>query len=181
MVIENNPISTLHRQVNYPDGTFAIIQYEAEALKIYTSDDTINNVLNLLILNNDDSFAHNIQFAIPCDRIGGVDADLEILSGDLSSEVLFNASTIQNVSDTYSFTAPMLSVSTLKIPYTPSPTSCACMADYNENGSVETVDFLDLLSEYGCTSNCITDLNADGNILVSDILIFLSFFGSLCP
>ena len=55
------------------------------------------------------------------------------------------------------------------------------MADYNENESVETVCILDLLSEYGCTSNCITDLNADGNILMSDILIFLSFFGSLCP
>jgi len=181
MVIENNPMSTLDRQVNYPDDTSAIIQYEAEALKIYTSDDTINNVLNLLILNNDDSLAHNIQFAIPCDRIGGVDADLEILSGDLTELFSTEASTIQNVSDTYSFTAPMLSVSTLKIPYTPSSTSCACMADYNENGSVETVDFLDLLSEYGCTSNCITDLNADGNILVSDILIFLTFFGGLCP
>ena len=182
MVIENNPMSTLHRLVNYPDGPPSIIQYEAEALKIYTSDDTINNVLTLLILNNDDVFAHNIQFAIPCDRIGAVVADLEILSGLLDTSLFFtDAYTVQNVSDTYTFTAPMFSVSTLKIPYTPSSTSCACMADYNENGSVETVDFLDLLSEYGCTSNCITDLNADGNILVSDILIFLSFFGGLCP
>jgi hypothetical protein len=182
MVIENNPMSTLHRLVNYPDETSSIIQYEAEALKIYTSDDTINNVLTLLILNNDDVFAHNIQFAIPCDRIGAVVADLEILSGLLDTSLFFtDAYTVQNVSDTYTFTAPMFSVSTLKITYTPSSTSCACMADYNENGSVETVDFLDLLSEYGCTSNCITDLNADGNILVSDILIFLTFFGSLCP
>ncbi|MDA1383033.1 MAG: hypothetical protein O3A22_03940 [Bacteroidetes bacterium] len=166
MVIENNPMSTLHRLVNYPDETSSIIQYEAEALKIYTSDDSLE---------------HNIQFNIPCDRIGGVDADLEILSGDLTEVFSTVASTVQNVSDTYTFTAPMFSVSTLKIPYTPSSTSCACMADYNENGSVETVDFLDLLAEYGCTSNCITDLNADGNILVSDILIFLSFFGGLCP
>jgi len=182
MVIENNPISTLHHLVNYPDETSTIISYEAEALKIYTSDDTINNVLNLLILNNDDSLDHNIQFNIPCDRIGGVDADLEILSGDLSSDT-FNtdAYTIQNVSDTYTFSVPMFSVSTLKIPYAPSFTSCACMGDYNENGTVESVDLLDLLSEYGCFNNCVTDLNVDGYILIDDILIFLSFFGAPCP
>ena len=182
MVIENNPLSTLHRLVENPDGSTSLIPYETEALKIYTSDDTINDVMSLLILNNDDSLAHNIRFTIPCDRIGGASADLEILSGDLSSEFYStDDSTVQNISDTYTFSTPVFSVSTLKIPYTPSSTSCACMADYNENGSVETVDFLDLLSEYGCTANCITDLNADGNILVSDILIFLSFFGGLCP
>jgi hypothetical protein len=182
MVVENNPISTLHRLVENTDGTSSLIPYDAEALKIYASDDTINNVLNLLILNNDDVFAHNILFSMPCDRIGGGAADLEILSGDLSSELFSTSnSSIQNVSETYTFSAPMFSVSTLKISYSPSPTSCTCMADYNGNGSVETVDFLDLLSEYGCSYNCVTDLNADGNILVSDILLFLTFFGGLCP
>lgn len=179
MVIENNPMSTLHRLVNYPDGPQSIIQYEAEALKIYVSDDTINNVLNLLILNNDDSLAHTIQFAIPCDRIGGVEADLEILSGDLTHEFSTDASTIQNVSDTYTFSAPMLSVSTLKIPYTPG-SSCLCYADFNNDGSVGVVDLLALLSDYGCSESCDTDLNADHNIGVTDILILLTLFGGVC-
>ena len=179
MVIENNPMSTLDRQVNYPDDTSAIIQYEAEALKIYTSDDTINNVLNLLILNNDDSLAHDIQFAVPCDRIGGLDADLEILSGDLTHVFSTDASTIQNVSDTYSFTAPMLSVSTLKIPYSPG-SSCLCYADFNNDGEIGVIDLLDLLSEYGCSESCDTDLNADQNVGVLDILILLTLFGGVC-
>ena len=182
IVIENNPISTLFRLVENTDGTTSLIPYDAEALKIYASDDTINDVLSLLILNNDDSLAHNIRFSMPCDRTGAGSADLEILSGDLSSELFSTSSSyIQNVSNTYTFSAPMFSVSTLKISYSPSSTSCTCMADYNGNGSVETVDFLNLLSEYGCSYNCITDLNADENILVSDILLFLSFFGGLCP
>jgi hypothetical protein len=179
MVIENNPISTLLRLVNYQDGTSSIIPYEAEALKIYVSDDTNNNVLNLLILNNDDSLAHTIQFAIPCDRIGGVAADLEILSGDLTHEFSTDASTIQNVSDTYTFSAPMLSVSTLKIPYTPG-SSCLCYADFNNDGSVGVVDLLALLSDYGCSESCDTDLNADHNIGATDILILLTLFGGVC-
>lgn len=180
MVIENNPISTLHRLVENPDGSTSLIPYETETLKIYVSDDTDNNVLNLLILNNDDSFAHNIQFAIPCDRIGGVVADLEILSGELDTSLFVTDSyTVQNVSDTYTFSAPMFSVSTLKIPYSPG-SSCLCYADFNNDGSVGVIDLLALLSDYGCSESCNKDLNADHNIGVTDILIFLTLFGGVC-
>ena len=179
MVIENNPISTLHRQVDNPDGSTSLITYEAEALKIYVSDDTDNNVLNLLILNNDDSLAHDIQFAIPCDRIGGVVADLEILSGDLTEVSSTDASTIQNVSDTYTFSAPMFSVSTLKIPYSPG-SGCLCYADFNNDGSVGVIDLLELLSDFGCSESCDTDLNADHNVGITDILILLTLFGGTC-
>jgi len=165
--------------VDNPDGSTSLITYEAEALKIYVSDDTDNNVLNLLILNNDDSLAHDIQFAIPCDRIGGVVADLEILSGDLTEVSSTDASTIQNVSDTYTFSAPMFSVSTLKIPYSPG-SGCLCYADFNNDGSVGVIDLLELLSDFGCSESCDTDLNADHNVGITDILILLTLFGGTC-
>ena len=75
---------------------------------------------------------------------------------------------------------PKFSVSTLKIPYSSSTTSCVCYADFDQDGFVGVLDLLDLLSEFGCTEDCITDLNADGQIVVSDILIFLALFEEQC-
>ena len=182
IIIENNPILTLYNQVLDTDGnpTGALESYEAEALKIYAHDDIANNTVEFLILNNDDASNHIIEFQLPCDRIGS-DATFEILSGDITGDSYsINTGITSSIAGTYTLNTPLFSVTTLKIPYTPSATSCTCFADFNGNGTVETNDFLDLLSEFGCSSNCNYDLNANGSVAADDILIFLALFGEVC-
>lgn len=180
IIIENNPIIDITQVSVDADGNDVFTYITAEALKIFANDDIANDTQDFLILNNDDFSNHIIEFQLPCDRVGG-DAILEVLTGDLESDAYSTTtSTILPNGSLYTINAPLFSVCTLKIPYTPSATSCTCFADFNGNGTVETNDFLDLLSEFGCSSNCNYDLNANGSVAADDILIFLALFGEVC-
>ncbi|PCJ81038.1 MAG: hypothetical protein COA49_06975 [Bacteroidetes bacterium] len=180
ILISNNPIIDIILFSTDTSGNNVFTPSTVNALKIYANDDLVNDTLEFLILNNDDESNHFIEFQLPCDRIGG-DAILEVLIGDSSALYYnINLSTVISLGGYYTINAPSFSVCTLKIPYTSSSTSCSCFADFNGNGIVETNDFLDLLSEFGCAINCNYDLNADGVITSDDILIFLSLFGEPC-
>ena len=56
----------------------------------------------------------------------------------------------------------------------------ACPEDLNQDGQVTVADILQLLADFGCTSNCEADLNEDGATNVNDILQILAAFGSVC-
>ena len=56
----------------------------------------------------------------------------------------------------------------------------ACPEDLNQDGQVTVADILQLLADFGCTSNCDADLNQDGATNVNDILQILAAFGSIC-
>jgi hypothetical protein len=53
--------------------------------------------------------------------------------------------------------------------------SCLTLGDYDSDGFYTVTDFLDLLSEYGCSDCPQGDLNGDGVVTVIDILLFLSW------
>ncbi len=55
-----------------------------------------------------------------------------------------------------------------------------CPEDLNQDGQVTVADILQLLADFGCTSNCDADLNEDGATNVNDILQILAAFGSVC-
>lgn len=55
-----------------------------------------------------------------------------------------------------------------------------CFGDVNGDGSVTVGDMLEILAEFGCTSNCNTDVNGDGLVTVGDLLELLAVFGSSC-
>lgn len=55
-----------------------------------------------------------------------------------------------------------------------------CPEDLNQDGQVTVADILQLLADFGCTSNCEADLNEDGATNVNDILQILAAFGSVC-
>ena len=72
--------------------------------------------------------------------------------------------------------------------YDPSATvndeSCiyaTCFGDFNNDGVITVTDLLELLAEFGCTSNCETDLNEDDLVSVADLLQILAVFGTICP
>ena len=56
-----------------------------------------------------------------------------------------------------------------------------CFADFNNDGVISVTDLLELLADFGCTSNCATDLNDDDLVSVADLLAILSVFGTICP
>ena len=58
--------------------------------------------------------------------------------------------------------------------------SCACVADYNDDGIRNTQDLLFLLADYGCAGGCTADLNGDDVTNSEDILVFLTVFGLFC-
>jgi len=58
--------------------------------------------------------------------------------------------------------------------------SCICPEDLNGDGVVSVADILELLGQFGCTSDCSADLNDDGSTNVQDILILLAAFGTVC-
>ncbi|PCJ81667.1 MAG: hypothetical protein COA49_03930 [Bacteroidetes bacterium] len=60
------------------------------------------------------------------------------------------------------------------------PITCFCTNDVNGDGVVNVGDLLDVLAEFGCTSNCIADVTGDGFVNVSDLLSILSEFGQVC-
>jgi len=72
--------------------------------------------------------------------------------------------------------------------YEPSATvndeSCiysTCFGDFNNDGVITVTDLLELLADFGCTSNCATDLNEDDLVSVADLLQILAVFGTICP
>ena len=56
----------------------------------------------------------------------------------------------------------------------------ACPEDLNQDGQVTVADILQLLADFGCTSNCEADLNEYGATNVNDILQILTALGSVC-
>jgi hypothetical protein len=56
-----------------------------------------------------------------------------------------------------------------------------CFGDFNNDGVISVNDLLEILAEFGCTSNCATDLNDDDLVSVADLLEILSVFGTICP
>ena len=56
----------------------------------------------------------------------------------------------------------------------------ACPEDLNNDGQVSVADILELLADFGCTSDCSGDLNGDGATNVNDILQILAAFGGVC-
>ena len=167
------------------DSSLVVTLYDVPALKIFASeeydaDNIANDTLKVLVLNNDDQFAHDVVFNWPCDKTGGVGA-LEVLSGTMvDATYTVGAGVVVNVGDQYSFTAPPLSVVTLKIPYTEPQAVCICTADYDVDGVVGVSDLLLILGDLGCQGACQTDLDSNHNVVVSDILLFLAMYGSLC-
>ena len=55
-----------------------------------------------------------------------------------------------------------------------------CPEDLNEDGQITVADILELLADFGCTSDCDADLNGDGATNVNDILQILAAFGEDC-
>jgi len=55
-----------------------------------------------------------------------------------------------------------------------------CVADFNNNGLVETSDLTELLSVFGCPSNCVIDVDGEPGMLSADLTLFLTIFGSPC-
>jgi uncharacterized repeat protein (TIGR01451 family) len=56
-----------------------------------------------------------------------------------------------------------------------------CFGDFNNDGSRDVADLLNLLTEFSCLNNCTTDLNDDGVINSGDLLSFLGVYGTQCP
>jgi len=62
-----------------------------------------------------------------------------------------------------------------------SPLCEACIADYNADGGVNTLDFLAYLNDFtGATHNGDPDLNGDGDVNTVDFLLFLNLFAAGC-
>ena len=55
-----------------------------------------------------------------------------------------------------------------------------CPEDLNNDGQITVADILELLADFGCTSECGADLNGDGATNVNDILQILAAFGTDC-
>ncbi len=55
-----------------------------------------------------------------------------------------------------------------------------CVGDFNDDGTIDTVDLLFFLADFGCTSNCSADMNGDDNVNAADLLTFLSVFSTSC-
>lgn len=59
-------------------------------------------------------------------------------------------------------------------------TGISIAADLNGSGTVDSDDFLELLTGYGCQSACEIDINNDGVTDVDDLLQMLVEFGASC-
>ena len=56
-----------------------------------------------------------------------------------------------------------------------------CLADVNDDNSVNVTDLLSLLAAWGsCAAPCPPDINSDGNVNVTDLLALLGAWGA-CP
>jgi hypothetical protein len=58
-----------------------------------------------------------------------------------------------------------------------------CLADINNDGLVNLIDLLELLTDFGCVGeNCIADLNGDGFVNTTDMIsIMIPSYGLECP
>ncbi len=54
------------------------------------------------------------------------------------------------------------------------------LGDLNVDGVIGSSDILELISNYGCTSDCFADINGDGTTEIHDLLLLLSKFGDSC-
>ncbi len=58
------------------------------------------------------------------------------------------------------------------------PDECECVADLNGSGSVDIIDFLQLLAVWGpCEPGCFGDVDFDGNVGIVDFLALLAQWG----
>ena len=57
------------------------------------------------------------------------------------------------------------------------PKSDSCPGDFDENGSVDIMDLLSLLAQFGSCSSCIEDMDGDGDVDITDLLSLLSLWG----
>lgn len=55
-----------------------------------------------------------------------------------------------------------------------------CLGDFNNDGSINTGDLLEMIGQLGCSVNCTADIDGDGVVQVSDLLTFLGLFGTPC-
>ena len=56
-----------------------------------------------------------------------------------------------------------------------------CPYDLDGDGFISTTDLLQLLGNFGCSSECgFEDLNQDGSVSTADLLLLLGFFGTSC-
>lgn len=63
-----------------------------------------------------------------------------------------------------------------------SPRCESCVADYNGDGALNTLDFIAYLNDFtGSTSIGDPDLNADGQVNTLDFLLFLNLYSAGCP
>lgn len=56
-----------------------------------------------------------------------------------------------------------------------------CPGDFDDSGSIDTIDLLLFLSNFGCLSDCPYDMILDDMVAVDDLLAFLTVFGTDCP
>ena len=53
-----------------------------------------------------------------------------------------------------------------------------CPGDIDDSGTVNVMDLLAVLDEWGCTGACIADVNNDGVVDVLDLLIVVDEWGT---
>ena len=63
----------------------------------------------------------------------------------------------------------------ISIVLTPAETNC--VADVNDNGSVDFADLVQLLSVFGPCASCVEDLDESGSVDFNDLISMLSFWG----
>ena len=51
--------------------------------------------------------------------------------------------------------------------------SCTCLGDTDCSQQVDVEDLLNVLSEYGCTTECDHDVNGDGQVDIEDLLAII--------
>jgi hydroxyacylglutathione hydrolase len=59
-------------------------------------------------------------------------------------------------------------------------TSCACPADINTDGTVNVIDLLSIINNWGPNPGHPADINDDGVVNVADLLIVISAWGQAC-
>ena len=136
---------------------------------------------DVLVLNNDDNAPHEVTLHLPCDH--SVDTALiETMAGDTSNaDYWLVLDTLVVTGDSVTFSMPIFSMATVRLPYTIDVMGCPCVADINGDGILGIGDLLMLLGNFGCSGpDCIADLDRNNLVGVGDILLFLSLFGSAC-
>ncbi|MAB82889.1 MAG: hypothetical protein CMJ24_05560 [Phycisphaerae bacterium] len=58
------------------------------------------------------------------------------------------------------------------------PDECQCQGDTNGDLTVDVVDLLSVLEQWGCSVECTADLDGDSNVNVTDLLAVIASWGS---